>query len=153
MQENEPEPAYQRLLIPTDGSSTSERALEKGIQLGRAMDAHVTGLYVLDNSAYAAFPGDIEWSQIKDMLAQESEKALDMVEEACRQSDLECSVQVREGDPAEEIINASKDHDLIVMGTHGRSGLEHLLLGSVAEKVIRHADKPVLVVRQDEDTE
>lgn len=145
------EPAYQRLMIPTDGSQTSQRALEKGIQLASSMDAHVTGLYVIDNSAYAAFPGDIEWSQIKDMLAKESEKALQMVEEACQQAGIDCSVHVREGDPAEEIIAASQDYDLIVMGTHGRSGLEHLLLGSVAEKVIRHAEKPVLVVRQPAD--
>ncbi len=142
------EPAYQRLVIPTDGSKTSQQALEKGVQLARAMDAHVTGLYVIDNSAYAAFPGDIEWSQIKDMLAKESEKALGMVEEACKQAGIDCNVHVREGNPAEEIIAASKDYDLIIMGTHGRSGLEHLLLGSVAEKVIRHADKPVLVVRE-----
>lgn len=144
---------FQRILIPTDGSPTSRRALEKGIELARTTDATVTGLYVLDNSAYSAFPGDLEWDQIKDMLAQESQRALDEVEDACQEHGLESSVQVREGHPAKEILAVSEEHDLICMGTHGRSGLEHLLLGSVTEKVIRHATVPVLVIRQSDGDE
>lgn len=144
---------FERILIPTDGSPTSERALETGLEMARLMDASVTGLYVMDNSAYAAFPGDIEWDQIKDMLAQESDRALAQVEEQCDAHGLQCGVQVREGHPAQEILSASEDHDLVVMGTHGRSGLEHLLLGSVTEKVIRHARCPVLVVRQEDEEE
>ncbi len=57
---------------------------------------------------------------------------------------------VIEGSPANEIITASKDYDLIVMGSLGRTGLSHLLMGSVAEKVVRHASCPVLVVRAPE---
>lgn len=144
---------FQRILIPTDGSHTSELALEKAIEIARTMDATVTGLYVMDNSAYAAFPGDLEWDTIKDMLAKESQQALGNVETACEENGLASSVQVREGHPAQEILDASDEHDLIVMGTHGRSGLEHLLLGSVTEKVIRHAEIPVLVVRSDEESE
>lgn len=152
MQGADPDPPFRRILIPTDGSATSEKALEKGIDIARTMDATVTGLYVLDNSAYSAFPGDLEWDQIKDMLARESEHALESVESACEEHGLDCTVKVREGHPAEEIVAESEDHDLVVMGTHGRSGLEHLLLGSVTEKVIRHATVPVLVMRQaDED--
>lgn len=152
MHDDDAKTPFERILVPTDGSPTSESALDKGVELARTMDATVTGLYVLDNSAYSAFPGDLEWDQIKDMLAKESEHALDQVEQACEEHGIDCSVQVREGHPAEEIVQASEDHDLIVMGTHGRSGLEHLLLGSVTEKVIRHATVPVLVMRKaDED--
>jgi nucleotide-binding universal stress UspA family protein len=142
---------FDRVLIPTDGSHTSKVALETGIEMARLMDSEVTGLYVMDNSAYAAFPGELEWDAIKDMLAQESEAALSEVEDACEQHGLSCQVLVREGHPADEILDTGDDHDLIVMGTHGRSGLEHLLLGSVTEKVIRHAECPVLVVRSEED--
>jgi nucleotide-binding universal stress UspA family protein len=144
---------FDRILIPTDGSQTSLVALETGIEMARLMGSEVTGLYVMDNSAYAAFPGELEWDAIKDMLAQESETALGTVEEACEEHGLPCQVQVREGHPADEILAAGEDHDLIVMGTHGRSGLEHLLLGSVTEKVIRHAGCPVLVVRSDDEDE
>ncbi len=145
---------FERILIPTDGSPTSQVALETGIEMARLMDSEVTGLYVMDNSAYAAFPGELEWDAIKDMLAQESEAALREIEEACEEQAIGCKVQVREGHPADEILATSGEHDLVVMGTHGRSGLEHLLLGSVTEKVIRHADCPVLVVRApDEDDE
>lgn len=142
---------FERILIPTDGSDTSDVALETGIEMARLMGSRVTGLYVMDNSAYAAFPGDLEWDTIKDLMAQESDQALANLEDACKANELECTVQVREGHPAEEILAAAEDHDLIVMGTHGRSGLEHLLLGSVTEKVIRHADCPVLVVRTPEE--
>jgi nucleotide-binding universal stress UspA family protein len=145
---------FDRILIPTDGSPTSHVALETGLEMARLMDSEVTGLYVMDNSAYAAFPGELEWDAIKDMLAQESEAALGAVEEACETHGLPCQVRVREGHPADEILAAAEDHDLIVMGTHGRSGLEHLLLGSVTEKVIRHSTCPVLIVRdEDEDDE
>jgi nucleotide-binding universal stress UspA family protein len=142
---------FERVLIPTDGSNTSRKALETGLEVARLMGADVTGLYVLDDSAYAAFPGDVEWDTIKDMLAEEAQHALAELEEACDENDISCSVQTREGHPAEEILDVSEEHDLVVMGTHGRSGLEHLLLGSVTEKVIRHAECPVLVIRADED--
>lgn len=142
---------FDDILIPTDGSKTSQVALETGIEMARLMGSEVTGLYVMDNSAYAAFPGELEWDAIKDMLAQESEAALADVEAACEEHGIACQVQVREGHPADEILSAAEDHDLVVMGTHGRSGLEHLLLGSVTEKVIRHATCPVLVIRSHED--
>lgn len=142
---------FERILIPTDGSKASRKALETGLGVAKLMDATVTGLYVLDDSAYAAFPGDVEWDTIKDMLAEEAQRALGELEDACEGHGIDCSIQTREGHPAQQILDASEDHDLLVMGTHGRSGLEHLLLGSVTEKVIRHADCPVLVIRGDEE--
>ncbi|MDX1610750.1 MAG: universal stress protein [Candidatus Thermoplasmatota archaeon] len=142
---------FARILVPTDGSDTSEHALEVALEVAENMGSHVTGLYVMDSSAYAAFPGDLEWESIKAMLEQESKHALSSLEEQCEALGLGCHVEVREGHPAQEIIQASDGHDLVVMGTHGRSGLDHLLMGSVTEKVIRHAPIPVLVVRTPED--
>lgn len=138
---------FERILVPTDGSSTSEHALKVALDVAATMGSSVTGLYVMDSSAYAAFPGDLEWESIRQMLERESEEALAEVRELCEDQGTTCKAMVREGHPAEEIIEASRDHDLVVMGTHGRSGLEHLLMGSVTEKVIRHAPVPVLVVR------
>lgn len=123
------------------------------MEMAAEMGSEVTGLYVMDSSAYAAFPGDLEWESIKQMLEKESEQALASVTSKCEDQGTSCGTLVAEGHPAEEIIKASKDHDLVVMGTHGRSGLEHLLMGSVTEKVIRHAPIPVLVVRTPEDDE
>lgn len=142
---------FQRILIPTDGSPTSEHAVEVALDMAETMGATVTGLYVMDASAYATLPGDVEWGSIREILQKESEETLDTLEERCSTRDLACERDVREGHPAQEIIEASRDHDLVVMGTHGRSGIRHLLMGSVTEKVIRHAPVPVLVVRAPED--
>lgn len=143
----ENEGRFERVLVPTDGSETGEHALAVALDLARRLGSRITGLYVVDTSAYAAFPGDLEWETIRELLDKESEAALEALREACEESEVACDLQVREGHPAQVIIESSAEHDLVVMGTHGRSGLEHLLLGSVAEKVIRHAACPVLVVR------
>lgn len=151
MTDGEQNRRFERILVPTDGSQTSQHALQTALDVAATMGSSVTGLYVMDSSAYAAFPGDLEWESIRQMLERESEEALAEVRELCEQQGTSCQAMVREGHPAEEIIEASREHDLVVMGTHGRSGLEHLLMGSVTEKVIRHAPVPVLVVRTPEE--
>ena len=142
---------FARMLIPIDGSATSLRALETGVELATAVGSHVTALYVKDASAYAAFPGDLEWEAIGKLLEEESSTVLEGARATCEQHGVPCDLLLADGHPAHEIIEASASFDLVVMGTHGRSGLKHLLMGSVSEKVIRHASCPVLVVRHADD--
>ncbi len=135
-----------RILIPTDGSESVKSAVTRGIALARTLNATVTALHVVDASRFATVPG-LEWDALEAALKEEAERALAFVEDIGREAGVEVVAKRADGHPSDVIVNEGRDHDLIVMGTLGRTGLAHLLLGSVAERVIRHAPCPVLVVR------
>ena len=134
---------FRRLLCPVDFSAPSRHALDTALALARAVGGKVTALHVLD-----APDPLIEKREYLDWITQRyrSELASLMAQAAC--AELEPEALLREGSPAAEIVAHSQAGgvDLIVIGTHGRSGLAHLLLGSVAERVVRQATVPVLAV-------
>jgi nucleotide-binding universal stress UspA family protein len=138
---------YRRILVPTDGSDRGHVALDRALDLAKALGADVTGLYVVDETSYMGLPAGFDWQALSTALREEGQRALAEVEERARAAGVRAETRLVEGHPAERIVEAGKDHDLIVMGTLGRSGLAHLLLGSVAERVIRHAPCPVMAVR------
>jgi nucleotide-binding universal stress UspA family protein len=140
----------QHLLVPTDFSEYADGALDYAIELAKTLQARLTVLYVYYLPSLAL--GEVSPVVIDDTLQametnarQQAQKALARVLRAGLQGD---SVIV-EGTPFQMIIDTAKDKgaDLIVMGTHGRTGLSHVLMGSVAEKVVRLAPCPVLVTR------
>jgi nucleotide-binding universal stress UspA family protein len=140
----------QHLLVPTDFSEYADYALDYAIELAKTFQARLTVLYVYYLPSLAL--GEVSPVVIDDTLQametkarQQAQKALARVLRAGLQGD---SVIV-EGAPFQMIIDTAKDKgaDLIVMGTHGRTGLSHVLMGSVAEKVVRLAPCPVLVTR------
>jgi len=141
---------YKNILIPTDGSDTAEMAVEQGIGLASAIGAKVCGLYVIDTSAFIGVPTEAIWESMKNLLEEEGKKALATIEELAKESGVECEVLLNEGSPYKDIVRTAKDKeiDLIVMGTAGRVGLDRFLLGSVAEKVVRTAPCPVMVVHK-----
>ena len=132
------------ILVPTDFSECSEAAFRLASSLARDYSAHLIVLHVypppLDHSEEIARrpPDSYEdslWKSLKAIRAEDLKYDIDY--------------QLVEGDAATEIarVAAEKSCDLIVMGTHGRTGIERVLLGSVAEKVIRHAACPVLTTK------
>ena len=141
---------YKKILIATDGSEPSKEAENHGLKLAKALGASVTALYVVEMpyklSQIEGHSPLLQDDQIK-MLKEAGEKIAEDIMEKGRQEGVIVNPVLMTGNPAHEIIEFSKDFDIIVMGTLGRSGLSHLLLGSVAEKVVRHASVPVLVVR------
>ena len=142
---------YDRILVPTDGSPEGRRAVAHAIELAEAHDATVSGLYVINTASYNGLPMESSWEGVTTLLNTDGQAALDTVEElAAGRAPVE--TEITEGSPAKEIIQAAERQgcDLIVMGTHGRGGLDRLLLGSVAEKVVRGARIPVTTVRIDE---
>ncbi len=147
---------YKKILIATDGSDHSEEAERHGLTLAKRSQATVTALYVVEEvhpprSISSPLSLALE-EQIEEHKAHGREIVEEVVERG-KKMGVEVTPVVVEGHPAQEIIEHARDHDLVVMGTLGRSGLSHLLVGSVAERVVRHAPVPVLVVRFKEDGE
>ncbi len=138
---------FERILIPTDGSEYTKAAIDRGLRLAEALGSRVTALYVVDQTSFVNFPMDSTIVNVYSLLEKEGEEALEYVRKQGDELGVEINTVMEEGSPVRKIVDASKTHDLIVMGTLGRTGLSKLLLGSVAERVLRHASCPVLVVR------
>lgn len=144
---------YQRILVPIDGSSTSLRALQEAIKLanGKAQLRLVYVLeevYLLDPQGYEY----IDYAALREAVRQTGERALAQAADIVRNSQVppETSLLEAAGRLVCAVINeeAKRWHaDLIVIGTHGRTGLSHLMLGSIAEGVVREASVPVLMIR------
>ncbi|AKH97488.1 universal stress protein [Halanaeroarchaeum sulfurireducens] len=139
------------ILVPTDGSENAQRALDHATLLARAFDATVHGLYVINFTYAADFEGGIDSESVHGALEREGRNALDDVETGCEDAGVDWTTEILEGRTSVRISNyaMTNDIDLIVMGTHGRSGISRLLLGSVTEAVIRQCELPVLTVPTD----
>lgn len=138
---------YRNILVPTDGSERGREAVQRALDLAKAFGGRITGLYVVDTAAFTGASAALEWQALAEAMRSEGARALGEMAEMARTAGVPVETRVAEGHPAHEIIEQAAEHDLIVMATLGRSGLSHLLLGSVAERVIRHAPCPVLVIR------
>ena len=140
----------QRILVPTDFSDCSAAAADLAAQLARQLGAAVEVVTVVDTSPLLEAYGDVAYREerIADIRGQAGRK-LDAFTEAHCAGIESVRSQVRDGNTLDEILEAAREtgSELIVMGTHGRTGLAHLLIGSIAEKVVRHSPLPVLTVR------
>lgn len=145
-----------RILVPTDLSAPSARALAYAAAFARQFNAELTVLHVYDQIVSApAHASPMETYQlvtsIHESLRWEIEqfikKTLPSSEDAPAYR-----LEIVDGAPVDEVVNVAgrEKFDLIVIATHGRTGLKHILMGSVAEKIVRHAPCPVLVVREQE---
>lgn len=138
---------YNCILVPTDGSAGTTRVIDHAAALADVHDASLHFLYVVNTASFANLPMETSWESVTSMLRDEGEEALRAAEE--RASTDRVVTAMREGAPSREIVEyaSEADCDLVVMGTHGRGGLNRLLLGSVAERVVRSSEVPVLTVR------
>lgn len=139
---------YEDVLIPTDGSEPATAAVEHGLAIAGTTGARVHAVYVLDVGALATSPNYTPPGEVIEHLESEGERATEAIAERARDADLEATTHVREGYSARGLLDSADEHDvdLIAMGTAGRTGLSRYLLGSTAERVVRHADVPVLAV-------
>lgn len=140
---------YERILVPTDGSDGVERALRHAVDLAVEHGATVHALYVVNSASYAGMPMESSWEGIDEMLRADAEDAVALVEALGDDYEVPVETAILDGSPSKEIVRYAETEgcDLIVMGTHGRGGIDRLLLGSVAEKVVRGSSVPVLTVR------
>jgi nucleotide-binding universal stress UspA family protein len=144
---------FKSLLIPVDGSPCSDKALAEGGKLAKTLGAKVVVLYVMQNPVMLYGMGDAVAYQdeLYDDLRKQAEGVLETAKKVVRQTGVEAQTLLFEGTrPADVILQEQNNHDLIVMGTHGRKGMSRWFMGSVAEGVLRRAQKPCLIVHSDE---
>jgi universal stress protein A len=144
-------PQIKTILVPVDFSAGSNCAVEWAQALAAAFEARLVLLHVIDTSANALIggPGGVlappPPAALYDELRDEAKSAMAALSARMPAA----TALLREGAPRQEILSAAAEvhADLIVMGTHGRTGFAHLLFGSVAEHVVRHARVPVFTIR------
>lgn len=141
---------YETLLVPIEGAPDGEPAVLHAMDLASSHEAAVEILHVINPARYTGIPLEAAWDGIAQSLSEDAERA---VEQAASLAPPEVPVEtlVVEGQPGARIVEEAERPavDLVVMGTHGRAGVDRLLLGSVAERVVRESPVPVLTVPLD----
>jgi nucleotide-binding universal stress UspA family protein len=144
--------AISHILVPLDFSAHSVVSLEYATGLATRLHASVELLHVVEDPAttgtWAAEGAVLDIGEIRDALVEDAERRLDEHRRSFEHLELPVVTTVRTGTPWRTIVDYAQAAgiDLLVMGTHGHSGLAHLFLGSVAERVVRHATCPVVTV-------
>ena len=135
-----------KILVPTDFSEHSNKALEYAVAFAKQFGAELMLVHVV-----RPYPVGPEMAPVDIESIQDAKTELEGLRTRIDQV-VHCQTVLRTGDPRVEIISAARelDVDLIIVSTHGRTGLAHLVLGGTAEKIVRHAQCPVLVVRREE---
>jgi nucleotide-binding universal stress UspA family protein len=136
---------FDDILVPTDGSEGSRAAIDRAIELANTSDAALHTIYVVDTTGAGAAGA----AGTLDAVEEQGRAAVDEVIDAADGADVgTVEASVARGPPHEAILAYVEEHgiDLVVMGTHGRTGLDRVLLGSTTEKVVRLADVPVMTV-------
>ena len=144
---------YDKILVPLDGSPTSERGFEEAVALARVMKSSLVLVHVIDTMPVAIdMAPPVTWQDVIDSVRKQGQGLLDRASKTAAAHGVASEVRLIEG-RAERVADtlvseARKGHcDLVVMGTHGRRGFSHALLGSDAERVVRQCPIPVLLVR------
>ncbi len=143
--------SFSNILVPTDGSEFTKAAVRKAVELAKIVGGKVTALYVVDQSILTNMPMDSAVMNVYNALETEGKKAVDFVREVAVEAGVEVELSVKEGTPVKVILEESSKYDIIVMGTLGRTGMSKLLMGSVAERVVRASQCPVMVVKAQEE--
>lgn len=146
---------YKRILVATDGSTLSKKAVNSAIELAATCGAELVALKVVPRYPQAYFEGSIplsvaEVSRIEGQWTEAAKEALDAVQKVAKAKGVTTKVVTVKSDVVSDaIIAAAKKHkvDLIVMASHGRKGIKRLLLGSETQQVLTHSHIPVLVLR------
>ncbi|MEP6790170.1 MAG: universal stress protein [Ramlibacter sp.] len=146
---------YHRILVPTDGSTLSKKAVRSAIELAAAVGAELVALYVVPRYPVSYFEGGATISpqdvaRTEKLWNDKGQAVVDAAAKAARAAGVTASAVTAQSDlVAESVLAAAKKHkcDLVVMASHGRKGIKRLLLGSETQHVLTHGSVPVLVLR------
>ena len=145
---------YEKILVATDGTALSKKAVRSAIELAGAVGADLVALYVVPRYPLSYFEGGITIStddvtRTEKLWAEKGQAVVDAVKKSAEAAGVNAKAVTAQSDlVAESIIGAAKKHkcDLIMMASHGRKGIKRLLLGSETQHVLTHSDVPVLVM-------
>ncbi len=143
----------EKILVPVDFSDFSEEALHKGLGLAEDYGATLLVLHVmLEPQTSMPYEVYVDWEKIKAEVSEDSEKHMSRLITDDLKQRVNIEPIIAWGDPALKILQVAKDKgvDLIVMATHGRTGLSRVFMGSVADRIVRKAHCPVMVIRSRE---
>ncbi len=143
---------YQHILVPVDGSTTSDRALQESLKLARQQSAQLELVHVVEDIHLLDSDSYINYAELQETIRSNGNKILAHAQMVVQLAGMAADVKLLEanGERTANVIIAEAKRwpaDLIVIGTHGRSGFSRLLFGSVAEGVVRIAQTPVLLIR------
>lgn len=142
---------YRKIMVATDGSDLVKKAVDTAVEVAKLSEAKLYAVYVVASGGFSfGHPRDMGWEkEMKEHLSTEGKEATAYVETVGKTAGVEVESVFLEGSPAHEIVNFAEENDidLIVMGTLGRTGIQRFLLGSVAQNVVRHSNKAVMVVK------
>lgn len=144
---------FKHILVPVDGSTTAQKAVDKASGLAQAFGSAVTAIYVIDPYPFTGLGSDFAYGQSEYLSAAsaEAKEATAQAKKTLEQAGVKVKTSVIEAHATWRGILEAADSvgaDLIVIGSHGRRGLEKMVLGSVAQRVLSHSQLPVLVVRE-----
>lgn len=143
---------YQHILIPVDGSPTSDRALQEALAFARQHNVQLQLLHVMEEIHFVDIESSINYAELQESIRNSGAKVLAQAQVMVQQAGMTAETKLLEagGERVANVIVAEAERwpaDLIVIGTHGRTGFSRLLFGSVAEGVVRTAPVPVLLIR------
>lgn len=144
---------FKHILLPTDGSKLSEKAVRQSVRMAKTFGARITALHVMPKFGTYLYPTDLLDALPQGYAAHAARRAdeyLSFAQKVARAAGVECDgVKLSADQPYKEIVKFAqkKGCDLILMASHGRRGLEGFLLGSETQKVLTHSTVPVLVYR------
>lgn len=140
---------FNQILVAIDGSKISEKALHIALEEARVWKAKVHVLYVVETGLFSSLPVDNTWEIMYSMLEKEGQEALDLARHEAEDKAVSIETHIGSGHAGNEILKLSQDLgvDLVVVGSHGRSEVDRLLLGSVSSFVVTNSKMTVMVVR------
>lgn len=144
---------FERILVPTDASEAVQPAVEMAIDLAETHEATLHVLYIVDQPATASGIGEgmAGLDNLLNALERRGREATAEIADRATERGIQATTAVRQGNPHDDILAYANENDvdLIVMGTHGRTGVKRAILGSVTEGVVRHSEIPVLTVHRE----
>jgi nucleotide-binding universal stress UspA family protein len=148
---------FKTILLATDGSELSDQAVQAAVDFAKINGSKIVGLSVVETYGYlpmASLSGGVDFGAIDDALEEQAQEAVDKISVLARKESVEFEIHTMTGrSPSDGILQCAKDHncDVIFMSSHGRTGLDKMLIGSVAQKVLTHSTLPVLIFKQPHD--
>ncbi|WP_233808253.1 universal stress protein [Paraburkholderia sp. HP33-1] len=146
---------YQHILVALDGSDFSKRALKEAVSLAALTKGVVHPVYVVDKTPLFSYAGYYDPLALVEAMRKDGQSVLEEAEQACVDAEVPCRAEMVESESLSDDVastvlrHAEQIHaDLLVLGTHGRRGVRRLVIGSVAERVLRFSRCPVLLLRE-----